>query len=107
MTTYYVVRHKVTGKILPQTFMTGSTWWHPEPEETRINQKELPRLFYSERAGTNFINMWAKGHAVKHRASSFDFEGNEDNDEWLEWEAVSGRSRSQLEVVPVTLQFGA
>lgn len=102
---YFVVRHKETQKLLPQSFAKGSTWWHPEVAN-EDDFKQLPRLFYSQRAAKNCIIMWAKGHALKHREYGYDFEGNEDNDEWLEWETVPGRERNQLEVVPVYFKFG-
>jgi hypothetical protein len=99
---FYVIRHKVTQRLLPQSYSTGSTWWNPVEHDPK--KDELPRLFYSKKAAKSCIITWAKGHAVKKTAGTFD--SFDDFEEWLEYEAVPGRTREQLEVVPVHLSFG-
>lgn len=106
--TLYVVRHKATGRCLPQSFTKGSTWWEPEqaPPTGAWPAADVPRLFLTERAAKNFIIMWAKGRAVTRR-QEFYFEGQPDDSERLEWEPVPGRSRDQLEAVQIYLKMGA
>lgn len=105
---YFCVRHKLTQRLLPQTFQTGSTWWTPDDPEYKVEKNELPRLFASHKAAKGFVIAWAKGHAVKQRqgGNSISIFGDTDYAEWLEWEEVPGRARDQLEVIPVYLQFG-
>ncbi len=101
---FFVVRHKRTQRLLPQSFTVGSTWWNPEQHVAK--KDELPRLFYSAKAAKGCVVTWAKGHAVKNTSYGYDHDGNRDDEEWLEYEPVPGRERDQLEVVPVHLRFG-
>jgi hypothetical protein len=100
---FFVVRHKTTQRLLPQSYAVGSTWWNPE--EQPIKKDELPRLFYTAKGAKACIVMWAKGQATKQTDRHGDFLG-EDDAEWLWYEPVPGRSREQREVVPVHLVFG-
>lgn len=37
---FYILRHRPTGKLMPQYKGAGYTWWKPDAEQTKI-----PRLF--------------------------------------------------------------
>lgn len=101
MTTYFVIRHKPTGRLLPARVL-ATHYEFDRPEGT-----QEPRLFRTERAAKNCATCWAQGGWVRELRT--DSEG---------WEfpsydylaepiptAVEGRKREDLEVVPVTLEL--
>lgn len=93
MSEFFAIRHRRTGALLPQT-EKGASWWEGESSDNR------PRLF-SKIGARNFINIWVKGRVIVKRTPY----GSIDEGETLEYES-RGRSRSDLEIIPVTLTFG-
>ena len=105
--TFYVVRHKTTGKILPKLPGRGSSGWepdHPEPEK-QWDHALIPRLFHSKQAAVAFISQWVKGIATNPTEYDYDF-GHYTKSNHVEYETQPHRAKEQLEVVPVYIQFG-
>jgi hypothetical protein len=105
--THYVVRHIKTEKMLPQLAGRGSSSWepdHPDPELS-WEQAPTPRLFISKQAARNFISQWVKGVATAGYEYD-DFIGAKYKSNEVLYEPQPHRSRDQLEIVPVELQFG-
>lgn len=101
MTTYFVIRHKPTGTLLPARVMATHFGFSSSEEVTE------PRLFGSERAAKNCATLWAQG--VWTRKTYTESEG---------WEYPSytcfaepapmpmpHRQRDHLEVVEVKLEM--
>lgn len=105
--THYIVRHKDTGKVLPQLPGRGYSGWHPvHADPNQVWEDALtPRLFGTERGAHKFIEQWAKGIAYAHTEQD-DYSGGTVKTGYVEYETVTGRTRDQLEVVPVELQYG-
>lgn len=97
--TYFVVRHKQTGNILPNR--AGSTFWDPQ-----LAEPGLPRLFKSKAAARIWIQTWAKGTVRKVMDSEWNFGSPYEYVARLEYDPVDGRSRDLMEIVPTTLVYG-
>lgn len=95
----FAVRHRTTGRLLPQEFVRGGTYWDPN-----VEAHAAPRLFYSEKAAKSFIIAWARGYAKKYyrESSAGPFEPPEIVESGVEYED-QGRSRDELEVVKFKL----
>jgi len=95
----FAVRHRTTGRLLPQEFIRGGTYWDPNEESSGP-----PRLFYSERSARGFIIAWARGLAKTHYGESgaSPFEPPEVVSSGVTYED-QGRSRDELEVVKFRL----
>jgi len=101
MKTYYVIRYKPTGTLLPAR--VPATRW----DFSNANEVREPRLFKSQRAAKNCATCWAQGVWRQEEVTESDG-----------WEHPSytyrdtpspssapGRNRDDLEVVPVTLEL--
>lgn len=101
MSRFYVIRHKPTGRLLPAR--VRATHY----EFDRLEGVHEPRLFKSERAAKNCATCWAQG--------AWSQELRTESDGWEQPsysylaeavpQPVEGRSRADLEVVPVTLEL--
>lgn len=96
----FAVRHRATGRLLPQEFVRGGTYWDPN-----VEAHDAPRLFYSEKSARAFIITWARGWAKTyyHESSAGPFEPPEIVSSGVEYED-QGRSRDELEVVKFKLE---
>src|SRR5690606_20659764 len=94
MMNVFAVRHRTTGRLLPQEFTRGGTYWDPNEESSGP-----PRLFYSERSARGFIIAWARGLAKTHYGESG---APEIISSGVTYED-QGRSRDELEVVKFRL----
>lgn len=90
----FAVRHRTTGRFLPQSFAYGSTYWDPNEESPG-----RPRLFHSERAARAFIVAWARGWAKPYYNESGPPESVSSGIEYED----QGRRRDELEVVKFKL----
>lgn len=98
MTTYYVIRHKPTGRLLPARVLT--THYDFDTPEGVFE----PRLFNTERAAKNCATCWAKGAWTQETRT----EGAWDEPSYSYLAAptpdpVPGRRREDLEVVEAKL----
>lgn len=94
----FAVRHNGTGAYLPQSFK-GASWW----DGAKISEKDIPRLFYSQRAAQSFVSQWARGRVTKRTASQPIGLPYEEVYEFLEHEDV-GRKASDLRIVAMKLE---
>lgn len=99
--TYWVIRQKSTGYLLPQTpaGTRGFTWQEPtSPEELP------PRLYKTKKAASNNLNCWLKGHWVSENTMThFDLDKDITNEHVIHY--VKERNAEDMEVIPVRLQF--
>lgn len=101
MNTFYVIRHKPSGTLLPA--QVPSTKF----DFDRPAGAHAPRLFKSERAAKNCATLWSQG--VWSIGQAWESEGWEYSshrvDTLPEPSSVPGRRREDLEVVEVHLEF--
>lgn len=91
---FYAIRHRQTGNYLPMEWK-GTSYWEGEAGKA-------PRLL-SLRAAKSLITQWALG---QHRNVIHYSDTPLGRDDWVEHEITPcGRSRSDLEIVEVTLTF--
>lgn len=95
----FAVRHRVTKRVLPQSYLKGGTYWEPV-EETFA---EPPRLFYSRRSAQGFIAAWAQGHAKPYTETEEGFSGPITVASGVFYEPC-GRTRDELEIVELELK---
>lgn len=104
MSTYFIIKHKATGKIMPQLVGRGYTNWNPShPDEKQVWVDALvPRLFVSKRSAQVSAIHWYRGAYVMHRSSGSwpDIEPSED----LEVVPQPHRKQGDLEIIPVELK---
>jgi hypothetical protein len=99
-TVYYAIRHKPTGRLMPET-TGGYSLWDP----SYLNTAYPPRLFITQRAAKNSLTCWLQGRWSI--VTDIESEG---------WEypsytvvigvqptRVPGRHRDDVEVIPVHL----
>jgi hypothetical protein len=105
MPTYFVIRHKATGKLMPQLVGRGYSSWHPaHPDPKEVwNDGLTPRLFNSKRAATTSVVNWERGMYVMHRDSG-DWPVREP-EETLEIIPQPHRRKGDLEILEVELKF--
>lgn len=102
MTTFYVIRHKPSGTLLPARMHTTHY------EFDRPAGTHEPRLFKSERAAKNCATCWAQGvWARETRTESDGWESGPGYTYLAEPvpQPVPGRRREDLEVVPARLEL--
>lgn len=102
MATFFVIRHKPTGRLLPAR-MRATHYNFDRPEGTHE-----PRLFKSKRAAKNCATCWAQGTwtANTHQESDGWEHASYMVQDTPSPSAVPGRSHEDLEVVPATLTLG-
>lgn len=62
---YWVIRHKKTGEIMPQSKSgAGYSYWEPGEKGSGFLY-EIPRLFTSRQAARAAAKFWSKGTAYK------------------------------------------
>lgn len=101
MTTYYLIRHAPTGRLLPARVL-ATHYEFDQPEGTHE-----PRLFKSERAAKNCATCWARGEwrqSVETESDGWEHPSYTYLAEPTPT-AVSGRKREDLEVVAATLEI--
>lgn len=101
MTTFYVIRHKPTGTLLPaRVLATHYDFDRPEGAHE-------PRLFKTERAAKNCATTWAQGVWRQELRTESDGWEHPSYDYLAEPTptTASGRERECLEVVPCTLEL--
>jgi len=96
---YYAIRHKPTGRFMPETHGKYSYW---SPEDT--NDAHPPRLFVNRRSAANALTAWLQG--------TWSQVTELESDDWHSYSvtvgaqptAVFGRcAREQMEVVELGL----
>ena len=100
-TTYYVIRHKPTGRLLPAR--ARSTSW----DFTTPDGVYEPRLFKSERAAKNCATCWAQGvwtADIREESDGWEYPSYAVQDTPSP-KAVPGRNRDDLEVLPARLEI--
>lgn len=99
--TYYIVRHKETGVILPEKTLSSQFEFKHQPANL------TPRLFRNERAANCCINAWGAG--VWGREISTESEGWEHPSYQVISEPLpmskTRRDKRVLEAVPATLAY--
>lgn len=97
----FAIRHKASNTILDCRFARGGSYWNPT--ETNFKPDPRPRIFISLRAAKSFISQWTAG---EHKQTyEYDPSG------WGSERSIHsvkdvGRSRSDLEIIPLTITFG-
>lgn len=89
--TFYVLRHRPTGKLMPRYTGAGYTWWEPETEKAKP-----PRLFNKKQYAELAKRQWEAGKLVQF--------WNEEQDAFTEVRE-SVRSKDELEIVEVLLSL--
>ena len=100
MTTYYVIRHKPTGRTLPARVLATRY------EFDRLEGVLEPRLFKTERAAKNCATCWAQGEwsqELRTESEGWEYPSYQYLAEPAP-QRVEGRKREDLEVVPVRLE---
>jgi hypothetical protein len=97
---YYAIKHKPTGRFMPET-CKGYSYWDPAQPYAAYS----PRLFVTKRGAANALTCWVNGQ-YSHLTQT-------ESDGWegpsytvvagTVAEPVAGRKRDDVEVVEVTL----
>jgi hypothetical protein len=96
--TYFILRHRSTGKIMPtQDRGAGATWWEPTLEK----KQRVPRLFLRKIDAINAQRWWAEGPWQ----GAMDAYG-EGFTKKADIVVRLPRDASHLEIIPVELKFG-
>lgn len=101
MTTYYVIRHKLTGALLPAR-MCATHYEFDRPADVHE-----PRLFKTERAAKNCATCWAQGtweREIRTESEGWEYPSYTYLAEPAP-QLVLGRRREDLEVIPATLEL--
>lgn len=104
----FAIRHKPTGFYLTTPYAKGGSHWEPS-DPAYVDQSEVyaPRLFHTARAARCFRSAWAKGRWFKERGGSTDpWSGTYEYEENIFIEPVPSRKKEDLEIIPVTIQYG-
>jgi hypothetical protein len=96
--TLYIVKHIATGFNLPQSYMTGGSFWDPTKE---INWA-VPRVFHSKQAAASFISQWVRGEHHTYRSKGDWTAGIEPSEDTVVKDV--GRTRSMLRAVPIEIR---
>ena len=102
MTAYYAIRHKPTGRFMPET-RKGYSYWNPAD----LNGGYTPRLFTTRRGAANALTCWLQGQFTKLReieSCSWEYPSYE-VDAGTHAEPVADRKRDEMEVVFLKLRF--
>ena len=103
--TYFIIKHKATGKIMPQLVGRGYTNWNPShPDEKQVwDDALIPRLFHNKAAATTSASHWYRGAYVMHRSAGSwpEIEPGED----LEIVPQPHRQKGDLEIIEVELRM--
>ncbi len=96
---YYGIRHKPSGKLLPQIRRKrGNT--HSEPEALK---NAVPRLFRKASSAKIALTYWLQGIWVQEFSSSYfeppEYDGNSPK-------KVESRKREEMEIVPIRVSIG-
>jgi len=97
---YYAIRHKPTGRFMPET-CKGYSYWDP----LHLNGAYPPRLFVKRRSAANALTCWLSGNWS--RITGTESEGWEYPSYTVvlgtQPEPVLGRNRDDMEVVEMSL----
>ncbi len=97
--TYFIIRHKATGRIMGQNRIRGSTYWEPVDEP-----QQPPRLFLSALSAQRSVIQWTRGNCKARIEHTFGFaEQPEYEISGTEYTLVPGRAKGDLEVVQATI----
>lgn len=105
----FVIRHKETGILLSQAWMTGTSWWEPTPAWEPVN---TPRLFRSEWAARTFVSEWVarpRQHKMPIRQIRYSLRENDTPSYYRDPELVEpmpARHKDQLQILEVILTYG-
>jgi hypothetical protein len=97
---YYVIRHKATGEIMPQSRKDkGYSHWNPShPEHEFGLGLGVPRLIDTRRRAARCIYMWASNPNGKHKGYQNQWTGEWEDDYDIK---PDGRTANDLEIVEV------
>ena len=97
----WVIRHKPTGHVMPQSSRKKHGYTHDEP--VPLESHHCPRLFAREQDAKTALTWWLKGEtSVRY---SGDYYGEIDED-W-HTEPVVERKAEDFEVVPMELSYAS
>ena len=102
-TTYYVVMHKQTRKLMPLS-KSGRGYTHWIPGVFNNHFMRQPRLFTREQDAKSAIAYWAAGTWAWKQKRKYDCFGFFDDDTNLEAED-QGRKPEEMMVIPVKLRI--
>lgn len=104
--TYFVIRHKASGKFMPQLSGKGYTAWtpvHPNKDE-EWPQALVPRLFHTKAAATAAASHWYRGIAYSGTEYN-EFTGDYNKSGEVIYSPQSHRKQGDLEVLEVELKL--
>lgn len=105
--TYYGIRHKATGELMPQLKKDkGYSHWNPSHPEHEVIAKTLgfPRILQSRRQAIKCIIQWAANPNAEMGYRSESAYGFISDDQELK-SKFDGRKKEDLEVVEFTLEL--
>lgn len=97
MITFYAIKHKPTGFLMPSGRGRGFT--HDEPEDPNVIP---PRLFRRKQDAQSALNHWLAGRLRVSHTRTGDWFGSDDRETW-EYEADPCRRAEDMEVVEMFL----
>lgn len=102
--TRWVIRHKPTGKLMPQSSRKKHGYTHDEPVPME-NSNWCPRLFSREQDAKTALTWWLKGETTArlHRYEDAYNGGYEWDEDW-HTDKVAERRAEDMEVAEITLK---
>lgn len=98
----YAIRHRPSGKFLPQPVgRYGRGGSFVEPADPTIH---APRFFTSMTTAKIVLNYWLKGEFHHSSGVYYDHEGNPDYDEGIEIRYMAHRKAGDMEIVEFRLE---
>ena len=101
--TFFVIRHKATGKVMPQLRNRGYTYWNPSSTNPMNNlvKKDLntPRLFESYSRASKAIAQW---NAQPNARSVVNISYYGSDQEHVDY-TPDGRTKDDLEIIKIRL----
>lgn len=102
--TFYALRHKATGHMMPTLRGRGYSLWSPTADKPKAGIEDafdVPRLFATSKGADNARVLWARGIHTRNAGTTYSLDGPDDYEE-VSVEDV-GRKKDDLEVVPMLL----
>lgn len=99
--TYFAIRHKASGELMPEVKRRGYTHWNPSTNKVPDTALGTPRLLDTRRRAAKCIAQWNAMPNAK-MGYTVSYSGEEDYDINIK---PDGRTKDDLEVVEVELRI--
>jgi hypothetical protein len=103
----WAIRHKPTGKFMPQSSSKKHGYTHDEPTDCGNDSHFCPRLFGREQDAKTALTWWLLGRTTMRYSNKIYYNawGDADDDFGEDWhtELVVDRKAEDMEVIPIGL----